>query len=145
MEYIKKTIKDLEKYYRLKFKAIPNLENRINVKEYELVGVGALQYEGMPGQTGSKKINYRKEKLIQEKTELEERLKINKAFVDYMDEALIKLNNIDKEILIECYGKDKFLRKPDSVLCKELNISNSSLYRKKKELIEEFTKDLFGI
>lgn len=145
MDYKKQTIKELEKYYRLKTRTIPNLKNRIELKEYELEGVGALEYSDMPGPTGGKKLSYRREKLLDEKKKLEERLKINEAFVTYINEALEKLNDTDRNILIECYSKDKYEKLSEQKICEKLNISSPTLYRRKREIIKEFSEDLFGI
>ncbi|OPF51534.1 hypothetical protein BH721_01420 [Clostridium baratii] len=141
----KKTQNELQKYYRLKTRSIPNIINKLEVINYEMQGVGAQEYNDMPGPTGCKKTSYKLEKLIQEKTELEERLKVNQVFVKYMDEALEKLNKIDKDILIECFAKEKYERLCSLELCIKLNISASTFYRRKKEILNEFGKDLLGI
>lgn len=145
MNLKEKTISELEKYYRLKTRSIPNIMNKLEVIKYEMQGVGAQGYSDMPGPTGCRKANYKLEKLIQEKAELEERLKINQVFVKYMDEALDKLNKVDRNILVECYAKDKFERLNANNLCNKLNISLSTFYRMKKDILNEFTVDLLGI
>ncbi|GEM_PF-5893663 len=138
------TINDLRKYYKLKTKSIPNLQNKIEYLINQLEGVQALTYSDMP--TGScSKVDYRKEKMIDDKIWAEKRLNESEAFVEYMEKALSKLNKTDRGLLVECYAKERHERQTEYMICKQLNISSSTLYRRKKEIIEEFTADLNGI
>ncbi|MGL4729993.1 MAG: hypothetical protein ACRCW0_00225 [Clostridium sp.] len=138
-----KVIKDLEKYYRFKNYVVPNIKNKIKVIEYELEGVGALQYSDMPGPTGSKKVSYQKEKLIDKKTKMELDLKAKEAFIIYIEDA-IKFMGSEKDIVIECYCKDKFEKLKEQDICRKLSISKSTLYRKRNELLEDLIMRLEG-
>lgn len=138
------TIKELEKYYRLKHKSIPNLKNKLIYLENELEGVQAMEITDMPTGKGNKP-NYRVEKLLDEKVQVDKRLENNKMFVEYMEKALDKLCPTDKGLLIECYAKDKRERITDSAICKKLFISTSTYYRRKREVIREFTIELQGM
>lgn len=141
---IRDTIKELEKYYRVKNFTLENIINRIEYIDTELIGVGAIEYSDMPKAKGSK-VNYRKEKLIEEKTELQKKLNRNIAFVKLIESALGNIDSVNKKILVECYAKDKRERNKEYVLYTSLNISSSTFYRLKKEALEEFSIDLFGV
>ncbi|MCR6516309.1 hypothetical protein M4I33_15705 [Clostridium sp. LY3-2] len=138
----KKVINELKKYNRLKNRTIPNIENKLEVLQYELEGVGAIEYSDMPGPTGCRKENYLKEELLDEKQDLERRLKLHRAFVNYMDAALNNLNDIDRTILIESYSKDKYEGLNTNNVCEIINISLATYYRRKKEVLSEFCLDL---
>ncbi|WP_024614674.1 hypothetical protein [Clostridium sp. Ade.TY] len=138
-----KVIEELKKYNRLKNRTIPNILNKLEVINYELEGVSGMEYSDMPSPTGCKKESYKKEKLIDEKTVLENKLKVHKAFVKYIETALSKLDPIAKKILVECFAKDKFEKLNNENLCSDLNISLSTLYRERKKVIKIFSKDLY--
>lgn len=139
-----RTINELKKYYRLKNRTIPNLKNKLDFIKYEMEGIRTIEYTDMPGQSGSKKISYRLENLIEEKSIIERNIKINQRFVDYIESALNRINSLDKQLLIDCYAKDKFEKLNELAICDKLNISTSTLYRRKKTILNNFTKDLFG-
>lgn len=138
------TINELKKYYKLKTKSIPNLKNKIEYLDSQIVGVQAITYSDMPSGRGPK-IDYRKEKMIDDKSWALKRLKESESFVEYMEKALSKLDKTDRGLLVECYAKERHERQTEYMICKQLNISSSTLYRRKKEIIEEFTADLNGI
>lgn len=138
------TIKDLQRYYKFKNYVIPNVVNQIKVIEYELEGVGALEYSDMPGPAGGKKITYRREKLLDKKVKVELDLAEKKAFVEYIDKALEYLKE-DKEIIIECFAKGKREKLKEIEICKKLSISKTTLYRKRKELLDELIENLHGV
>lgn len=138
------TINELKKYYKLKTKSIPNLKNKIEYLDSQIVGVQAITYSDMPSGHGPK-IDYRKEKMIDDKSWALKRLKESESFVEYMEKALSKLDKTDRGLLVECYAKERHERQTEYMICKQLNISSSTLYRRKKEIIEEFTADLNGI
>lgn len=144
VKLVSKTTDDLQTYYKLKTKSIPNLENKIECLETQIIGVGAIEYSDMPKGKGPN-VSYKKEKLIDEKSRTLKQLEESKSFVEYMEKALSKLNNVDKGLLIECYAKDKYERQTEYVICKDLNISSATFYRRKREVIKEFTVDLNGI
>lgn len=138
------TINELQKYYKLKMKSIPNLKNKIDYLTSQMKGVHAMTYSDMPNGSGPK-VNYRIEKIIDDKIWAEKRLNESKAFIEYMEKALSKLNKIDRGLLVECYAKERNERQTEYIICKQFNISSSTLYRRKKEVIEEFSIDLNGI
>lgn len=144
MNLKEKTIKDLQRYYKFKNYVIPNILNQLKVIEYELEGVGALEYSDMPGPAGGKKITYRREKLLDKKTNIELNLAEKKAFVEYIDKALEYFKD-DKEIIIECLAKDKREKLKDHEICNKFKISNATLYRKKIDLLDELIENLYGV
>lgn len=144
MNLKEKTIKELQRYYKFKNYVIPNILNQIKVIEYELEGVGALEYSDLPGPAGGKKITYRREKLLDKKVKVELDLKEKKAFVEYIDKALEYLED-DKEIIIECFCKGKREKLKEIEICNKLSISKTTLYRKRKELLDELIENLHGV
>lgn len=144
MNLKEKTIKELQRYYKFKNHVIPNILNQIKVIEYELEGVGALEYSDLPGPAGGKKITYRREKLLDKKVKVELDLKEKKAFVEYIDKALEYLED-DKEIIIECFCKGKREKLKEIEICNKLSISKTTLYRKRKELLDELIENLHGV
>lgn len=143
MDKREKTINELKKYYRFKYINIPNLKNRIELINYEVQGVGAIEYTDMPGPTGCKKTSYRNEKLLDEKNKLLKSLEYKNKFVSYIDAALNKLPELDKNLLIECYAKDKIYKSTEECICEKLAISISTIKRNKKKILENFIKDLY--
>lgn len=139
-----KSVKELQKYYRLKNRSIPNLKNKLIYLNNEIEGVQAIEIKDMPRSKGSKP-NYHREGLIDEKIEVERSIKNNSIFVDYIEKALNGLNSIDKELLIECYGKEKQERETDISICEKLAISLSTFYRRKREVVKQFAIELNGI
>lgn len=141
---VKETIKELQNYYKIKNHTMTNLKNRIECIDTQLIGVGCMQYSDMPKAKNPKSSN-RKEKLIMQKSYLEECIHNNKAFISMMEQALNNLEPMQKTILIECYAKDKRETEKDYTIYTKLNISSSTFYRMKKEVIEEFSINLFGV
>ena len=144
MNLKEKTIKDLQNYYKFKNYVIPNILNQLKVIEYELEGVGALEYSDMPGPAGGKKITYRREKLLDKKLKIELDLAEKKAFVEYIDKALEYLGE-DKDIIIECFCKGKREKLKEHEICTKFNISKTTLYRKRKEILDELIENLHGV
>ncbi len=139
-----KAIKELQKYYRLKNRSIPNLKNKLIYLNNEIEGVQAVEIKDMP-RSKSNRPNYYRESLIDEKIEVERSIKNNGIFVEYIEKALSGLNSIERELLIECYGKEKQERVTDISVCEKLAISLSTFYRRKKDVVKQFATELNGI
>ena len=144
MNLKEKTIKDLQRYYKFKNYVIPNILNQLKVIEYELEGVGALEYSDMPGPAGGKKTTYRIEKFLDKKINIELDLAEKKVFVEYIDKALEYLGE-DKDIIIECFCKSKREKLKEHEICAKFNISKTTLYRKRKEILNELIENLHGV
>lgn len=134
-------ILELQKYNRIKNRIMPNLLNKLEYLENQLIGITAMQYSDMPKAEG-KRENYTKETLIDEKILIESRIETYRSFIEYVERALDNLNKTDRKILLEYWSKEKVERLKLYDLCLKANISQSTFTRRKYLCLDNFIADV---
>jgi RNA polymerase sigma factor (sigma-70 family) len=140
MNYIREAIDYLRNYQDLKI-AAENLEDKINELNGSLEGYKEINNSGMPGGGGSSAPDDAICNLIFQRDKSIENLDdTNKAIVK-IENALSKLSEEEKKILIKSYSQEM----TDTQISDELNISRRTFYRYRSEAIRKLAVQLFGI
>ncbi len=144
MDYIQEAENVLNAYQDLVY-SLDSLTDEIRTIEYELQSIKSMDYESVSG--GSMNSDDRITNLIFKKQVKISAYKLTKAKINNIDNALGYLENngemdsLDKDIL-KLLFVDKF-RLED--ICYKLNLSESTLRRKKHYALKRFSIQLFGI
>lgn len=144
MDYIQEAENVLSAYQDL-VHSLDSLKDEIRTIEYELQSIKSMDYESVSG--GSMNSDDRITNLIFKKQVKISAYKLTKAKINNIDSALDYLENngemdsLDKDIL-KLLFIDKF-RMED--ICYKLNLSESTLRRKRHYALKRFSIQLFGI
>ena len=141
MNWIKESANDLKNLTSRKH-AVTSIEKRIKILEDNIVSLRSASAE-TPTQTfvGGKEeniINY-----IAEKEKLSNNLKITKEIVYIIESALLTLTDKQRRIL-EVFFIERVQNHID-ILCEELNVERSTVYRLKDEALYKFTIAMYGV
>ena len=135
-------IDDLERH-DMRRSAISNLQQRISELDADMSRLQAVKFDGISVQGKKSTLEERLAAVIDEKTELVERLRKTKAQRRRIEKALEMLTPEEQEILKKFYiervdGETKM------DLCDELGIERSELYRRKDRALDRLEFVLYG-
>ena len=144
MDYIQEAENVLNTYQDL-VNSLDSLKDEIRTIEYELQSIKSMDYESVSG--GSMNSDDRITNLIFKKQVKISAYKLTRAKINNIDSALNylenngEINSQDKDVL-KLLFIDKF-RMED--ICYKLNLSESTLRRKRHYALKRFSIQLFGI
>jgi RNA polymerase sigma factor (sigma-70 family) len=139
MNYIREAIEFLRNYQDLNI-AAENLMDKLNELNAALEGYKEINVTGMPG--GSAKAQDDAVcNLIFQRDKAVEHLEETKKAISKIDNALSKLSEEERKILVMSYSQEM----TDTQISDELNISRRTFYRYRSEAIRKLAIQLFGI
>lgn len=135
-------IDDLERH-DMRRSAISNLQQRISELDADMSRLQAVKFDGISVQGKKSTLEERLSAVIDEKTELVERLRKTKAQRKRIEKALEMLAPEEREILQKFYI-ERADNETKMDLCDEFGFERSELYRRKDKALEHLDFILYG-
>lgn len=142
MNWNSASIEDLRRYNALR-NSLKNIEERIELLNYEFTSVGSPQFDRVPNRGGGNKMEDFIISNISERQRLDMLYKVNKKMCGIIKRGLSALTADERKVLEVCYIDS---RKNDAeAAMEELSIERSEFYRLRDRALRNFTVNMFGI